>query len=926
MAMKTAMKLAIVAVVAGMASTAWGQVKESPRGAMVETERYRAVVADGVLTSFFNKLTNEEYLSPKADLAKLLPHLPSGMGTQAGDGIAAAAKLFQQPWWEHPIDAQWVNQHYASPASTFAFAAKDAGAVLTYKGLTDGTNAYDDETYSLAVQVDKDTGDLLLTPSATSPRKGVYGCGVTAATLAPDVTIEAPIFDGVRLDRQMKPTLWANRWACFWDYAFIALNGKDKGAVGAWCQDAELKYFKHLFYLIDGQGLSFSLTSMNVPPFDELTEATGMTWRFQAFDKSWAQAAARFRDWRTKNVKLAKRPDWAGKVEFVNSGVNAGKQWLDTLAAYLDNKNLDRTVTFAPIIRRQGFDKNHADNMYYDAFPQDMKAWKASGAKLMAYLQPMIMWTPDAKTDREKDGLKFSGLASPKPVFGLKGGDHHLGEPHWQKWFLDWVKEYIDVGGADGIYHDQSYSCPLDGRGLAVNNMTYPMGTADFFYKAQSENPNSIHGTEHMTETNGVGASLGIASGVHWGTGRGEPGTINTQRLEHGSSVSNALNSPTGTLFSFPHQSEITRGKSIDFHHGMNLMEMRGEIPGNYLQNGGLYNGKTVPLDKFANELWLDRKRATTFVWQGLRPAFPDDFARDVYSYFKGEAGEDFRYMKAPWGSQFVQVQGDKSTLIYGRAHGVTVAASPAGISGWCMYNADGAAGLNPARFYVLNPAVQRPAAYFMPAKGDATYWVEDGVATAKFAMVKLAALGGEAKGSVVLHAPAAPKKVFVNGKAATPRKAGDDYEIDVPLPAAVVAIFDAPADLGAVKGFAAVRAVMGDWKMDLFDSAYLTDTMTSATDKAGKCALTRAVTVGPGGKQVQMHFVVKGHEGAAGVKVGLGGKILAAEVNGTATTPSAPDKNKQVFVTVPLAAGESALLSITTDSGGACTFEYESK
>ena len=123
----------------------------------------------------------------------------------------------------------------------------------------------------------------------------------------------------------------------------------------------------------------------------------------------------------------------------MNGGVNAGKMWLDCLADYFENKHLERTVTFAPVIRRQPFDHNHADNMYYEKFPDEMKAWKASGAKLMAYLQPMIMWTPDARTDREKDALRFHELATPLGAFG-GSGDHHLGEPHWQRWFLDWVQ------------------------------------------------------------------------------------------------------------------------------------------------------------------------------------------------------------------------------------------------------------------------------------------------------------------------------------------------------------------------------------------------------------------------------------------------------------------------------------------------------
>ena len=64
------------------------------------------------------------------------------------------------------------------------------------------------------------------------------------------------------------------------------------------------------------------------------------------------------------------------------------------------------------------------------------------------------------------------------------------------------------------MYHDQSYHCPIDRRGPIekLGNMTSVQGMADYFYKAQTENPDSVHGTEHMTEVNNVGASLGIVT------------------------------------------------------------------------------------------------------------------------------------------------------------------------------------------------------------------------------------------------------------------------------------------------------------------------------------------------------------------------------------------------------------------------------
>jgi len=185
---------------------------------------------------------------------------------------------------------------------------------------TSGTNTFADETFSIEIAVEAGSGDLLVTPVGGSGDPGVFSAALTVTALAPEVTVEAPIFEGVRLDRHMQPVLSSIRWGCFWDYGFVALNGQKTGAVGLWCKDAELRYHKQLFYLVNDQGLSLSLAGLNLPPFAGLKEARPMTWRLQAFDKSWAQAAARFRDWRTKNVKIAPRPEWVQKLSFLSRG------------------------------------------------------------------------------------------------------------------------------------------------------------------------------------------------------------------------------------------------------------------------------------------------------------------------------------------------------------------------------------------------------------------------------------------------------------------------------------------------------------------------------------------------------------------------------------------------------------------------------
>jgi predicted secreted protein len=891
-------------------------IEPTARGAVVETPGLKAEFRDGAVISIVNRHTAEEYIDQHSDMANVAPHLPGGLGSQHSDAEREAAlTLYKWPWFEHAADSHWPNHHYADQESTFSFSADgDNAATLTYSGLTDGTKRFSDETFSLHLAIDAETGDLLVTPKAKSPRSGVYSSSLVVAPLAPAITAEAPIFDGMRLDRHMQPMLWVNQWGGYWDYALIAFNGYKRGAVAVWCQDAALRHYKYLHYLINEEGLGFSFTSFNIPPFDKLTEADGaMTWRIQAFDHGWSQAVARFREWRLKNVKIAPRPAIASQISFVNGGVNAAKQWVDLMEKYFDgDANLARTATFGATIRGEGFDQNHANNTPYEGFKEHMAYWKQKGCKMMAYLQPMIMWGPKPKNAREEAAVEYHRKADTITVFQKPDeakplqyiDQHHLGEPEWQRWFLDWVKEYIQDYGADAVYHDQSYHCPVDARGLAVGGMTSTEGMADYFYKAQTESPDSFHGTEHMTEVNNVGASLGIGSGILWGTAE----SMRRQRIDHPSPICNALHWPNGAIFSFPHYSAIGSRSLQRIHWGMNIAEGRGELP-----YAGLQSADAARTDALANERWFDLIRSRTFVSKGLRAVFPEQWDRSVLSYFRGAAGEDYRYVKKPWGTAFVEMTDKSERTIYGRIHGTPYARVDGGILGWPFYNAEGPAGLNPERYYVLDPDIKRPAAYFSSNNtfSQSLYegFVSDGFADDTFIYAEILPrpdiLNIITYDSVILNAPEAPKAVFVNGKAVKPAEAGAGrWKIDFQLAGQVniVALLtEPPTESEAIIEAAVARAVGIDWSIDQFEP------LRGA----------KGLAASPGRTISLIPFAAPANNGNGTWEFEITrrrGGIESAYCNGVEQTLS-KDGDKTTL-SIKLKAGEQALLKLTSNGG----------
>jgi hypothetical protein len=943
-----------------------GAITATPRGAVVETGRFRVEFRDGVLVSLHNMLTNEQYLDTHAELAHTLPHLPSGLGTQHGEPARAAAEsLYKWPWWEHPNTLHLPNQHYADGQSRFVLTpGGPRQATLTYTNLTDGQIRYADERFTLTLEIDAATEDLLVTPGGHSPRPGVYAANLTLAPLAPSITAEAPITDGLHITRENTGNvLWMNKWPDYWQYGFVAFNGWKRGAVAIWAQDPRMRSYKQLLYLKNDQGLSFALSMMNIPPFEALTEASlPLPWRLQAFDQSWAQAAERYRTWRDASVKLAPRPAFVKGTSFIASLAGPQEQWLKAFRRYVEPWQ-GRAVAFQASVRAQSFDRNHADNTPYKGFGEDTARWRAAGTYGMAYLQPMIMWGPFPPEEkmvdpaREKAARQLHAAADTRGAFQKDPNavvpyvdQHHLGHPGWQRWFLDWVKEWCQTYGAQGIYHDQSYPAPLDRRGLAIGGMTAPEGMADYFYKAATENPGTFHGTEMVNECNAVAVANSIGSGYHWGTAP----NMRLARVFDSSPVTAALCAPHTVLWSFVR----LRGDSTWDLRERRMQEARGQIAGAI---DGPYDYTVDPKwwPAMCNTPWHDRTRDVTFLQYGLRPDFPAAYSREVLSYFRGAAGEEFRYERMPWGSRFVQMEkAGGRRLLYAVATGVqAVPQAGVGIANWLVYNSDdpshtwkrtGPAGLHPERWYVLDPTIGRPPVWFSTVQGygPSFYeaYVEDSGYNDYFAFLKLrtietlqAVSGWE---SLVLHCPTPPVAVYVNGKktAVTPKAdAKDEYSLSVKAPADIVVILKPPpAALVDLHQAALLRVTETAHPVDYYRSAMISSQANGGVDEGQRPVLQDAAVSGFGfqfGGRKHLYLPIAAPAGSKGglFRVHLplleqyGRKcnhlIEAVEVNGQpVASGSAPRLLKATAATevripetvdVPLAPGEVKVLAV---------------
>jgi hypothetical protein len=345
-----------------------------------------------------------------------------------------------------------------------------------------------------------------------------------------------------------------------------------------------------------------------------------------------------------------------------------------------------------------------------------------------------------------------------------------------------------------------------------------------------------------------------IGSGYHWGTAP----YMRQARATSSSPITAALASPHTVLWSFVR----LRGDSVWDLRERRMQEARAEIAGAI---DGAYDYGVDPKwhPALCNTPWHDRTRDVTFLQHGLRPVFPEDYDRQVESYFRGEKGGEFRYERMPWGTQFVQMEGKTPRLIYGVASCVQAApVAGAGIPGWVVYNnaapthtwnRTAPSGLPPARFYVLDPSIRRPPVYVSTTQGygPSFYesYVEDSGYNDTFIFLRLRTIERLSKVSgwenLAIHSPAPPKAVYVNGKLTPAARQGetDVYTLSVQPPADIVVfVKDPPREPANLSQAALLRVTEVGAPVDYYRPEVLQAQANGGKDEKGLPVLQDAV------------------------------------------------------------------------------------
>lgn len=212
-----------------------------------------------------------------------LAHQPFVMPTikRCNKEVAAAAAM-----WRRPCEK-----------SAFGVRETSGGAVLTWRGLSDGKVFYPEDELSIAFGTDAN-GAILMQTRGRSPKGGVFCVQTPVEDIAGANALVMPIMGGqrYRVD-EMAKSVWSATADCMrYDAPLVAIETA-KGAFGLWSEDETFRNFAAYFPKQE-RTASFAFEFLNIMPFEPKTEAKSPVVRIDAFPGcDWLGAAKPYHDW-----------------------------------------------------------------------------------------------------------------------------------------------------------------------------------------------------------------------------------------------------------------------------------------------------------------------------------------------------------------------------------------------------------------------------------------------------------------------------------------------------------------------------------------------------------------------------------------------------------------------------------------------------
>ena len=609
----------------------------------VETDTYTVQFDRGVITYIHNKLTNETYTLP-----------PGTLGFRAQTGILG---IHKSVWARHAttVDAQKINPHQAE--------------ILFRQGGNEIT---------LSIEVEAHTGDLLIGGNAVSDTAGVYGFQWGCENL--DITnlkLILPVDGGQVIDASSPVTSRRFNYPGLWETQLAILQGQQGGFFVRGTD--ETFQFKQFNCQKDNESIALDFQTHNQAPWDILTTAKSVVWRFNTYAGDYRVPAQIYRDWMETTFKPWRLLDMPGWVQDIGLVVNGplNIESLDRLSELVDPT---KTLLYLVGWRRDGYDVSYPDYTPKEGFGDFVEYAHQHGFRVMPHvnlvgISPYHPLYPEFQSFQFRDpwskepiGWKWDETDNPKRHAWINNASSKFRNLLVQQLKAVWKKYRVDA-----FHLDISHVVVNDASGL-IEGLNSARGNVLMHKELAEAMPGVVFSGEHLHEVTFFRESFA----QRW--------KLPPAATPH--PISAFLFSPYTRPYGYLGLPSL-ESDPLGYQNFLNSYEGWGVLP---TVQAGL---------RELNGHLTQQILAVARQWQelGLMPDFESDWGPDTLFQYTTQTGETVTYQRTPTGSTFILPQDGG----YERVYGVTEVQTHRSLPHWHAYNETTLLGLDPGKSYLLD-------------------------------------------------------------------------------------------------------------------------------------------------------------------------------------------------------------------------------
>ena len=638
------------------------EVKVVDNNVFVETDAYEVEFTDGVITHFYNKLTEEIYT------------LPLGVGGVTG--FRGRSGLLKRS------GGIWADQATLTQARKIA----PLKAEIVFR---QGQNEF-----RLFIGVDARSGDLLIEQEGTSDTAGVYGIQWGCGNLdVRNLDIVLPAEGGQIIDAEYPvlstsfkyPGVWKDGG---WEAQLAILQGEQGGFFVRGAD--ETFQFKVLHYEKDTESFALGFETQNQAPFDALTSAKSVVWRLNTYTGDWRVPARQYRNWMEQTFdpwRLDEMPTWVQNIGLVVIYFGLDVGILDELARHVDST---KTLLYLVHWRRNDFDQNIPDYTAKPEFGSFVEAAHQHGFRVMPHVNLVGVSTyhplyAEFQKSQFRDpwtggliGWKWEETENPQRHAWI-----NLANSAFREFFVQQLKQIWEEHRVDAFHLDISHAMINDANGL-IEGLNPGQGNVLMHKELASAMPGVVFSGESLHEVTFFRENFAQRWSLppQWDPmPRGTPHPISAFLFS-------PYTLPYGYL-GFPNP-DVEPELYQEF---LDSYESWGVLPTLRLRRVAQLEPENVETQKLLSI-------ARTWQQLGFKPDFEMDWGIDILFQYMGKDGEIATLKTTNGGSIFDLPQEGAG---YERVFGVTQVKTDRSLPHWHAYNETTLLGLNPEKSYLLS-------------------------------------------------------------------------------------------------------------------------------------------------------------------------------------------------------------------------------